>query len=285
VIFEWLLINVLLGLSIASIGAHSRISNLNLKDSLSIGFISGIAADAILLCLHVLKVPDILSIACGIFGLLLTGLILVLWRFFRDPERNIPNDSNAILSPADGKVIYIREIKEGTIPCPIKGKAHIKIGEITKTNFLKDKIGEITKTNFLKDKAGYIIGIYMSMLDVHLNRAPISGKVTFIKHIPGKTISPKHWRSDIENERNTIIIETNNISVAVIQIGTPHVSKVLCYASEGENVNRGERIGKITWGSQVDVILPQNDAEILVKEGDQVYAGETIIAKVLGVKR
>lgn len=268
-IFEWLLINVLLGLSIASIGAHSRISNLNLKDSLSIGFISGIAADAILLCLHVLKVPDILSIACGIFGLLLTGLILVLWRFFRNPERNIPNDPNAILSPADGKIVYIREVKKGDVPCPIKGKAHINMDEIT-------------KTDFLKDKDGYIVGIYMSMLDVHLNRAPISGKVTFIKHTPGKTISPKHWMSDTENVRNTIIIENNNISVAVIQIGTPHVSKVLCYASEGENVNRGERIGKITWGSQVDIILPKNDADILVKEGEQVYAGETIIAKVVG---
>ena len=269
-IIEWLLINVLLGLCIASIGAHPRMSNLNLKDSLSIGFMSGIAADVILLCLYVLKAPEIFSIACGIIGLLLTGVILVLWRFFRDPERNIPNDPNAILSPADGKIIYIREIKEGTIPCPIKGKAHIKIGEIT-------------KTNFLKDKAGYIIGIYMSMLDVHLNRAPISGKVTFIKHTLGKTISPKHWRSDTENVRNTIVIENNNISVAVIQIGTPYISKVLCYASEGKNVNRGERIGKITWGSQVDAILPKEDnIEIVVNEGDQVYAGETIIAKIVG---
>ena len=271
-IVEWLLINVLLGLCIASTAAHPRMSNLDLRKSLSIGFMSGIVADAILFCLHVLKVPDILSIVGGIIGLLLIGLALVLWIFFRDPERDIPNDPNAILSPADGKVIYIREVKKGDIPCPIKGKAHIKIDEIT-------------KTDFLKDKDGYIIGICMSILDVHINRAPISGKVTFIKHAPGKTISPKHWMSDIENARNTIIIENNNISIAVIQIGTPYVSKVLCYASKGENVNRGERIGKITWGSQVDVILPQDDAEIVVKEGEQVYAGETIIAKVLGVKR
>ena len=269
-IIEWLIIDILLAVSISAIGAHPKLSNLDLKEALKIGFISGCFGNLMFItCKYYLIIPDLTSGVVSVIGLLAMGVAMVSWKFFRDPERNPPDNPTAIPSPADGRVIYIREIKEGTIPCPIKGKAHIKVGEIT-------------KTDFLKDKAGYIIGIYMSMLDVHINRAPISGKVTFVKHTPGKTISPKHWRSDIENGRNTIIIENNNISIAVIQIGTPHVSKVLCYASEGENVNRGDRIGKITWGSQVDIILPQNGVEILVKEGDQVYAGETIIAKLVG---
>jgi phosphatidylserine decarboxylase len=263
---EWILMIFLLGLSIASIWAHPRMLNLNLIESLSIGLGGAIVSNLIMISLIYWGFSESLSIFIGFVVLLISGSAIMIWKFFRDPERSISKDSNAILSPADGKIIYLREIKKGEIPCPIKGKSHILIDELT-------------KTSFLKKEDGYLMGINMSLLDVHVNRAPISGKIEFIKHTKGGLNSLKLWESDIKNERNTTIIRNDSISIVVIQIASKMVAKIITHIKEGDLVNKGDRIGRITMGSQVDVVLPYS-VEILVREGELVKAGETIIGRI-----
>jgi phosphatidylserine decarboxylase len=137
------------------------------------------------------------------------------------------------------------------------------------------------KTDLLEKSDGFIIGINMSLLDVHVNRAPISGKALLVKHTPGNLISLKQGSSEIENVRNTIIIKNGKCSIGIIQIGSKLVSKIICYLKQNEHIERGGRIGKITFGSQVDVIFRKEDVEVLlVTEGTLVYAGLTPIARL-----
>ncbi|MHA1976559.1 MAG: phosphatidylserine decarboxylase [Candidatus Hodarchaeales archaeon] len=264
---EWLSLQLILGISISAIGAHSSFSNLNLRDSLTIGTLSGILScctfiffKSILIC------PITISKILGILSLILFGILIVTWKFFRDPKRNPPEEPFAILSPADGKILQIRTVTKGTIPCPIKGKKHIKLNEIA-------------KIDYYNDIEAYLIEINMSLLDVHVNRAPINGEITFMKYTPGKSISLRHWRSEIENPRNTLIIENDMLSTLVIQIGSKRISSIKSFFKVGDFVKRGERIGKITLGSQVDIVIPKDEKlKILVNEGDKVHAGESILA-------
>lgn len=192
--------------------------------------------------------------------------LFLIFRFYRDPERKIPSDKNCIVSPADGRIIYIREIKKGTIPNAIKGRSNIKLSELAKTDIL--------------DGENYLIGIMMTLLDVHVNRAPISGKIVLNKHFHGKFLSLKNRSSVTENERNTIVFNAGSMLVGIVQIASKQVRKIVSYIAEGDDVQLGQRVGAILLGSQVDVILPRRGLSILVKEGQQVYAGETILAKI-----
>jgi phosphatidylserine decarboxylase len=267
---EWVFTLVVLGVCLAAIGAHPRICNLDLISSIKIGMVSGLLAGLIYLAVHrYFSVSNPVAYALSLLALLISGIGVVMWQFFRDPERIPPDVLNAIIAPADGKIIYVREVAAGTVPCAIKGKKNIEISEITKT-------GALDTTD------GYIIGICMSVLDVHITRAPIGGKITSIESFPGRTLSPKDWRSEIENPRTTLIIEGDAQRIVVTEMGTPYVSKILSFVGVGAPVVRGQRIGKITWGSQVDVIIPSAEVEILVKEGDAVTAGETILARAVG---
>ncbi len=267
---EWVFTLVVLGVCLAAIGAHPRICNLDLISSIKIGMVSGLLAGLIYLAVHrYFSVSNLVAYALSLLALLISGIGVVMWQFFRDPERIPPDVLNAIIAPADGKIIYVREVAAGTVPCAIKGKKNIEISEITKT-------GALDTTD------GYIIGICMSVLDVHITRAPIGGKITSIESFPGRTLSPKDWRSEIENPRTTLIIEGDAQRIVVTEMGTPYVSKILSFVGVGAPVVRGQRIGKITWGSQVDVIIPSAEVEILVKEGDAVTAGETILARAVG---
>lgn len=265
-LYEWILINSLLGLSISSIWAHQRMANLNLKASLIIGLKSALLADIALLCTYALKLPDMFSIILSIIVLCVSGFLIVIIKFFRDPERSSPADANVILSPADGTVIYIREVKQGEIPCPIKGKSYIKLNELAKTDYLKN--GD-----------GYLMGINMSLLDVHVNRAPISGEVVFLKHTKGELISLKSWVSEIKNERNTIFFKNDLVTIGIVQIASKLVARIIPYVKQSDSIKMGDRIGRITLGSQVDVMLPSS-IEISVMEGEQVRAGETIIGRI-----
>jgi len=158
----------------------------------------------------------------------------------------------------------------GTVPCATKGKKNIEVSEIAKT-------GALDTTD------GYIVGICMNVLDVHITRAPIGGKITYIESFPGRTLSPKDWRSEIENPRTTLIFEGDAQKVIITEIGTPYVSKILSFVGVGTPVVRGQRIGKITWGSQVDGIIPSTEIEILVKEGDAIMARKTVLARTVGL--
>lgn len=208
--------------------------------------------------------------------------IYMWWRFlyfFRDPERKIPEGKN-IVSPADGTIVYIKEIRKGQIPIAIK-----KGKEIT--------LEEIVKYPYPDFQEGYIIGIFMSLLSVHVNRAPIEGMVEKIVYFESKNISMKNMFFNVlfkkkpfykncehilQNERNTIII--NGIfRVAVVQIADVVVDKIECWVEENQKVAKGEKIGMIKMGSQVDIIISKKcKINILVNEGDYVYAGQTLLA-------
>lgn len=205
------------------------------------------------------------------------------WRFFwffRDPERKIP-DGNNVVSPADGTVIYVRQIVGTTSLFVLKKGKKIFLDDILRIN-----------PNF---PPYYLIGIFMHPTSVHVNRAPISGKVEKIKYFPGKNLPltltwwrillklkpfEKYSTHLLHNERNVIKISGQKIACYVIQIADIYVKKIECWVKEGEEILKGQRIGMIKFGSQVDMVLSQQKGiQVLLQAGDKVKAGETIIAK------
>lgn len=203
---------------------------------------------------------------CGTIVLILF-IGLFFYRFFRNPTRIIPGDFNDFVSPADGRVIYIKELEKNQTPVSIKKKRIANISEITKTDILEQPC--------------YLIGIAMTLFDVHYNRVPIDGKVIMVKHTKGTSIGLNTPESTLTNERNTTVIEREDgIKVGIVQIAARGVNRCIVMSKEGETMTRGQIFGKIRWGSQCDLIIPRN-CEILVREGEQVHAGSTIIAKLL----
>jgi phosphatidylserine decarboxylase len=261
-----ILTNTILGMCLAAVGAHPKLCNLDLVKSLRIGFLSGVAGSIVYLAFLYREITPLFASISGIISTVLAGFLIVMWVFFRDPKRTTPEDPEAIVSPADGKIVYVREIKKGVVPCAIKGQKNIRLDEIT-------------KTDFLAEDDGFIIGISMSILDVHITRAPIEGKAVFLKNFEGSIISPKSWKAEVENPRTTILLQNEKLQLGIIEIGTPNISRVLSFFNLGDILEKGQRIGKITWGSQVDVIVPSKYVNLLVKEGDSVRAGETLLAR------
>jgi phosphatidylserine decarboxylase len=202
--------------------------------------------------------------------ILLIGVIsssLLLWRFYRDPERIPPEDENVILSPADGKVIYIKKIEKGQIPFSDKKGKKFSLSDFIQTGILP--------------QGGYLIGIAMTYLDVHVNRAPISGRISLLKYIKGNFISLKKKEAVVQNERNLIIIDNEYFKLGIVQIASRLVRKIIPYIHEGQEVRKGTRIGVIRFGSQVDLILSDlPKIHIKVIPGDKVKAGLSIIAIV-----
>lgn len=196
---------------------------------------------------------------------LVVGAVSVLGLFYRDPKRVPPAKKGIIVSPADGRIIYIRKIEAGKIPSAIKGKHNIPLDELAKVNLLN---------------SGYIIGIVMSILNVHVTRSPISGKIVLDKHTKGKFLSLKKGESEVLNERNTVVIDTASYKIGVVEIASRLVRKIDSYIDEGEFVDIGKKLGMIKFGSQVDIILPEIPGiRIVVAEGAQVRGGTTIIAE------
>jgi len=211
--------------------------------------------------------------------------IYIFWRyfwFFRNPEREIPQGNN-IVSPADGTVVYVRKVINGEVPISIKNKNIIRIEEIL-------GVGSFNIKN-----PYFIIGIFMHPTSVHVNRAPISGTIREIVYTAGKNfpMTMMWWRvllgkkpyelfskHIISNERNSILIE-GDIKVAVIQIADIYVKKIECWVKKNDIISKGQRVGMIKMGSQVDLIFPYDSKfNILVKEGAKVKAGETILVKI-----
>jgi phosphatidylserine decarboxylase len=202
---------------------------------------------------------------------LITGISasLLLWRFFRDPERIPPEDTNTILSPADGKVIYVKKIEQGTIPYSEKKGRKFSLNDFTKSDVLPSE--------------GYLIGIAMNFLNVHVNRAPIDGKLSVIRHIQGRFVSLRRREAVTENERALTVIDNGHFKIGVVQIASRLVRKIVLYLREGHEIRRGERIGMIRFGSQVDLILPNLPSlHIEVNPGDYVKAGVSIVARIVG---
>jgi len=196
--------------------------------------------------------------------ILILLLIIFLLNFYRDPKRKIPKGNN-IVSPADGKIIRILKIKNN------KNKIKINKGLIGKIETLTKDIAQEC----------YVISIFMSPLDVHINRAPISGKVISIKHEKGKYFAAFNLKKSLMNEKNETIIKNKKIGkIKVIQIAGFLARRIICTVIKNEKINKGQRIGKIVLGSQVTLILPTKKVKLKIKNKQKVAAGKTIIANL-----
>lgn len=195
---------------------------------------------------------------------LITLIIIFLLNFYRDPKRIIP-DGNSIVSPADGRIISIIDTSDEEI-------------KIRKGLFGKIK----TLTKDIADEC-YVISIFMSPFDVHINRAPIEGAIKSINHTKGKFYKAYDLEKSFENEKNEIIIENkkDKMKVKVIQIAGFLARRIICHVRQGEKVNKGGKIGRIALGSQATLIVPKNKTMMTVKKGDKVKAGSGIIGKII----
>jgi D-aspartate ligase len=206
-------------------------------------------------------------IAGGGVWLLSVGatVALLAYRFYRDPERKAPDRDDVIVSPADGVVIYVRKSEGGMLPVSDKHGRRYPLAELTKTPFTSED--------------AVSIGISMNFADVHVNRSPVDGRVTFSRHFPGLFGSLRKPEMLFENERATTVIERDGLQVAVVQIASRLVRQISVFLREGEPVALSQRLGVIRFGSQVDVVLPaRSDVRITAKVGERLTAGESIIA-------
>lgn len=190
----------------------------------------------------------------------------IMFFFFRDPERTPPKKEELIMSPADGTVVYIKEVEDAKFPFAVKNNNRIPLSEFTREELIPDR--------------GIQIGIAMNYLNVHVNRSPIRGAVKMVQAVPGKFASLKHVQSLLENERALLVFENENLKVGIVQIASRLVRRIVSYVEEGQEVEQGQRVGMIKFGSQVDVLLShRDDLEIEVEVGQEVTAGETILMR------
>ncbi len=240
---------------------------LNLKvvliSALIIGLLAGLITNAITARFDISLMLRLVS-CLGLIVITATAALLV--RFYRDPDRVSPEGENIIVAPADGVIKYVKHIEKGDAPSSSKGKEHVRLSE--------------PLLGVLADGQGYLIGIGMTFLDVHVTRAATHGKVTYLEHIPGHFYSLKRQDAPYRNERLIAIIENERFKTGLIQIASRLVRRIVAYVKEGDQLDLGQRIGMIKFGSQVDVLLPKlEDLKVKVSVGEQVYAGLSIIAE------
>ena len=185
-------------------------------------------------------------------------LVLFLLNFYRDPKRTIPKGNN-IVAPADGRIISILRINKKNIS--------IKKGLLGKIKALTKDVAEQC----------YVVSIFMSPLDAHINRAPMQGIVKSIKYARGRFFKAYDFGKSIENEKNEIIIENKKLKVKVIQVAGFLARRIKCYVKKNQKVNKGEKIGMIALSSQTTIIFATG-VDLKVRVNDKVKAGETIIA-------
>jgi phosphatidylserine decarboxylase len=174
-------------------------------------------------------------IGVGVFVL----LTLFMAYFFRDPQRNVPNEANIIVSAADGRVTRVEN-----------------------------------------RESGKFVSVFLSPFDVHINRSPIGGKITAVNYISGKKMPATSNEASLINERNSLTITGENATVIVTQIAGIVARRIVCWSKKDDELERGQRFGLIKFSSRTDLLMPQN-VEIMVKEGDRVIGGETVIARII----
>lgn len=179
-----------------------------------------------------------------ILGAIFLVLTLFLVYFFRDPERNILEDKNVIYSPADGTVIQIQKEPEPA---------------------------------FLKTEAT-VVRIFMTPLNVHIQRAPIKGRIEYLEYKKGKFLPANLDKAASDNEQNLIGIN-GGVKVLIKQIAGILARRIVCWMHMEQGVSQGERIGMIKFGSQVDIYLPEN-IELKVKVKEKVKAGLTVLGEI-----
>ncbi len=166
--------------------------------------------------------------------------------FFRDPTRIPPDDADAVVAGADGKIVDIREVD----------------------------VPEFFDEPMIR------ISTFLSLFDVHVNRAPLAGRITHLDYVPGKRYFSFREEASDHNQHSTIIVESPHFRYKVKQIVGPVARRVVYWLEEDQMVEKGERIGMMKFGSRLDMFFPRDRVEIVIEEGDRVRAGETIVARV-----
>lgn len=178
--------------------------------------------------------------------LIVLGFLVLVLQFFRNPKRNTPINPNHIISSVDGKVVVIEEVFEN--------------------EYFNDKVR--------------MVSVFMSPLNVHVTRYPMSGKVVYSKYHPGKYLVAWHPKASEENERTTVVVENETFGkVMYRQIAGALAKRIVNYAKEGEVAKQGADAGFIKFGSRVDIYLPLK-AEVKVTLGQKVKGGVDVIAEI-----
>ena len=170
-------------------------------------------------------------------------LCLFVAFFFRDPERVVPTDEKLVVSPADGLVVVLKPVD------PNDGNS------------------------------GMLISIFLSIFDVHINRSPLAGKIISTEYRPGRFLIATKQKASLENEQNVVTVENQYARVVFKQIAGLIARRIVFWKQDGDVVKMGERVGLIKFGSRVDILLPPQ-VKVLVKKGDHVKGGISIIGKV-----
>jgi phosphatidylserine decarboxylase len=173
-------------------------------------------------------------------------ITLFVLQFFRDPPRPIPSQPNAVLAPADGRIVSVEKVQD-----PYAGREALKIS------------------------------VFMNVFNVHSNRASVDGKVEKLEYFPGKFVNADLDKASTENERNAVVIRraVDGQVVTLVQVAGLVARRILCYTKVGESLSRGQRYGFIRFGSRVDVYLPLS-ARPRVTIGEKVSASSTILAEL-----
>ncbi len=175
-------------------------------------------------------------------GIVFVLLGLFVFSFFRDPDRSIPTERGLIVAPADGRVVVVKEESQ-------------------------------------RGRAGKRISIFLAIWNVHVNRAPASGTITQLNYKPGKFLAAWDDNASLQNEQNVFTQATEHGEIVYKQIAGLIARRVVAWKKAGDVVARGERIGLVRFGSRVDLWLPQ-EAEILVKVGENVKGGSSVLARM-----
>ena len=176
----------------------------------------------------------------NVAGAILIFLAAFIFYFFRDPERVIPAEPGAVVSPADGRIVVVTDEENAGRP-------------------------------------GKRISIFLAIWNVHVNRSPASGTITGVKYRPGKFSAAMRDSASTHNEQNVIDLATDAGEITFKQIAGLIARRVVCWKKSGDRVARGERIGLVRFGSRADLWLPR-DSELLVKVGDHVKGGSSVVA-------
>ena len=185
---------------------------------------------------------DVRIVRIALIAVLALLLLFTLY-FFRDPDRSSPKGDNLVLAPADGEVVAITPVRED---------------------------------DFLKTDAVQV-SIFMSPLNVHVNRFPVTGTIGYFRHVPGEYIVAFDEKSSLRNERTLIGIENGRFRVLFKQIAGFIARRIVAQVAVGDHAQAGERFGMIKFGSRVDVIVPR-EAALRVQTGDRTVGGETVLA-------
>ena len=181
---------------------------------------------------------------CWFMATLLLVVLFLVLNFFRDPERVVPQEAGAAVSPADGKVIKVQTMRD-----PLTGE----------------------------DRTA--VCVFMNIFNVHVNRMPVAGRVARLAYFGGKFINASFDKASEDNERNAVLIEDEGGRTwTVVQIAGLIARRIICWAEEGDTLSRGARFGLIKFGSRVDLYLP-SDYEPVVRIGEKVFAGQSILAR------